>query len=113
MTPLKTGQAKLKAHNRSLAEIAKPNKFIGRSSNPHSSLDGQYLTDFWQSKNKNYMVQNSCNNFRKKENSNTKMATNYRTNSLAAETKWTTSTWTKPTPEVGEIERKFWPKEPD
>ena len=29
-TRLKTGQAKLKAHNRSLAEIAKPNKFIGR-----------------------------------------------------------------------------------
>ena len=50
---MKTGQAKLSAHNQSLSEIAKPNKFIGRSSNPHSSLDGQYLTDFWQSKNRN------------------------------------------------------------
>ena len=35
------------------------------------------------------------------------MATNYRTNSLAAEIKWTTSTWTEPTPEIGEIERKI------
>ena len=83
MTRLKTSQTKLKAHNQSLAEIAKPNKFIGRSSNPHSSLDGQYLTDFWQSKNRNrwfwknktptlfnkqiYMVQNSCNKFNDKK----------------------------------------------
>ena len=113
MTPLKTGQAKLKAHNRSLAEIAKPNKFIGRSSNPHSSLDGQYLTDFWQSKNKITWYKTHAIILEKKENSNTKMATNYRTNSLAAEIKWTTSTWTEPTPEVGEIERKLWPKKPD
>ena len=43
--------------------------------------------------NKTYIVQNSSTKFnKKKENSNAKMATNYRTNSLAAEIKWTTST---------------------
>ena len=45
-TRLKNSQTKLRAHNRSLAKIAKPNKFVGRSLNPYSSLDGQYLTDF-------------------------------------------------------------------